>query len=322
MLEMARVFEDFHPLLHREVILTAFSLKPEKPLYDMVRSYYIRVQKIRQDQRPNSLFQVVAAAKRSDPEDFEQNVKNTEEDTPMETDLTYRDMKVPNEAEFGTICNAFTTSLASGFGKSSMDRAAKVKHAKNLVGMLSIEGNSLTSAPHYNPTVPPFKAFLTEEFKVVTLIKFYFIRSIYGHLFQDCETLLSDLLITINSPRWHLLSWLFDWSTLSERCQSLLGNPKIKSISDELKYLVIDYTQFDEWSSEDELNDNTGIEKGYERWEQFESDNEEQGELRPAAAAATSARKSSSEEKEAKREVKKEVKEEPVAAGGEAAMET
>ena len=149
----------------------------------------------------------------------------------------------------------------------------------------------------------------------VSLITFFL-------LCQDCETLLSDLLITINSPRWHLLSWLFDWATLSERCQGLLGNPKIKSISDELKYLVIDYTQFDEWSSEDELNDNTGIEKGYERWDQFESDNEEQGELRPAAAAATTARKSSSEE--VKKEVKEEVKEEPVAAGEvtEVAMES
>ena len=164
MLEMAKVFENFHPLLHREIILTAFSLKPEKPLYDMVliRFFQTRVRVLY-----HSYFsQVVAAAKRSDPEDFEQNVKNTEEDTPMETDLTYRDMKVPTETEFDTICNAFTTSLGSGFGKSSMDRSTKVKHAKNLVGMLSIEGNSLTSAPHYDPTVPPFKAFLTEEFKV------------------------------------------------------------------------------------------------------------------------------------------------------------
>ena len=45
MLEMAKVFENFHPLLHREIILTAFSLKPEKPLYDMVpiRSFQTRV---------------------------------------------------------------------------------------------------------------------------------------------------------------------------------------------------------------------------------------------------------------------------------------
>ena len=76
------------------------------------------------------------------------------------------------------------------------------------------------------------------------------------------------------------MSWLFDWATLSERCQALLGNPKIKSISDELKYLVIDYTQFDEWSSDDDLEINTGIEKGYEKWEQFESDDDDVGELR------------------------------------------
>jgi hypothetical protein len=30
---------------------------------------------------------------------------------------------------------------------------------------------------------------------------------------------------------------------------------------------VIDYTQFDEWSSDEELATNTGIEKGYEDWD-------------------------------------------------------
>jgi hypothetical protein len=36
--------------------------------------------------------------------------------------------------------------------------------------------------------------------------------------------------------------------------------------SEDLKYLNIDYTQFDEWSSDEEVTIYTGIEKGYERW--------------------------------------------------------
>ena len=116
--------------------------------------------------------------------------------------------------------------------------------------------------------------------------------------FQNHETLLSDLLIVINAPRWHLLSWLFDWATLSERCQALLGNPKMKTISDELKYLVIDYTQFDEWSSDEEMDINTGIEKGYEKWEQFSSADEDAGEARPSAAKKSISEESSSIKKE------------------------
>ena len=42
-----------------------------------------------------------------------------------------------------------------------------------------------------------------------------------------------------------------------------------------MKYLVIDYTQFDEWSSEEEVTFNTGIEKGYENWVHIESDEDE-----------------------------------------------
>ena len=42
--------------------------------------------------------------------------------------------------------------------------------------------------------------------------------------------------------------------------------------NEELKYLNIDYTQFDEWSSDEEVTIYTGIEKGYERWLQHPSD--------------------------------------------------
>jgi hypothetical protein len=77
----------------------------------------------------------------------------------------------------------------------------------------------------------------------------------------------SDLLVVIESPRWHLLSWVLDWHTLEERCLSLKANPELKNPGQELKYLVIDYTQFDEWSSDEEITASAGIEKGYEDWD-------------------------------------------------------
>ena len=74
--------------------------------------------------------------------------------------------------------------------------------------------------------------------------------------------IVADLLICINSSRWHLLSWVMDWPSLEEKCRSLLENPEIRKQDSELKYLVIDYTQFDEWSSEEELlAQNNGIGK-------------------------------------------------------------
>ena len=75
-----------------------------------------------------------------------------------------------------------------------------------------------------------------------------------------------DLLIVISAPRWHLLSWVMDWSQLERKCVELLEDPSIRVPKEELKYLNIDYTQFDEWSSDEEITIFTGIEAGYERW--------------------------------------------------------
>ena len=73
----------------------------------------------------------------------------------------------------------------------------------------------------------------------------------------------ADLLICINSPRWHLLSWVMDWPSLEQKCKELLENPDIRKQDSELKYLVIDYTQFDDWSSEEDMleHQNYGIGK-------------------------------------------------------------
>ncbi len=38
-------------------------------------------------------------------------------------------------------------------------------------------------------------------------------------------------------------------------------------------FFMLDYTQFDEWSSDEEVTIYTGIEKGYERWLQHPHEN-------------------------------------------------
>lgn len=123
----------------------------------------------------------------------------------------------------------------------------------NNIGLLCIEGHSLTSRWNYNPETHPMKAFQVP-------------------LFEGHSTLLSDLLIVLNAPRWHLLSWLHDWELLESRCRALMADIKVKATPEELEYLVIDYTQFDEWSSDEETEINTGIEEGYEKWADSDDD--------------------------------------------------
>ena len=62
-----------------------------------------------------------------------------------------------------------------------------------------------------------------------------------------------------------------DWTELYQKCIKLLEDPRLRVPNDELKYLNIDYTQFDEWSSDEEINIYTGIEKGYEKWLEVEN---------------------------------------------------
>ena len=63
---------------------------------------------------------------------------------------------------------------------------------------------------------------------------------------------------------------------MERACANLLANPKLREPCEELKFLNIDYTQFDEWSSDEEITVFTGIEKGYEKWLEVEEEEEEE----------------------------------------------
>ncbi|XP_023327590.1 uncharacterized protein LOC111700783 [Eurytemora carolleeae] len=63
-----------------------------------------------------------------------------------------------------------------------------------------------------------------------------------------------------------MLSWVMSWSKLEQSCLNLLKDPTLREPIEDLKYLNIDYTQFNGWSSDEEVTIYTGIEKGYEKW--------------------------------------------------------
>ena len=167
----------------------------------------------------------------------------------MKEDLTH----------FESVCQDFQESLdTKGFGtapsKLRVNSVLCARKARNLEGLFSLQGDLVTQAKNYDPgDEDPLKTMTPEAFGI------------------ERQSVVDNLLTMVNAPRWHLLSWVLDWPQLEEQCQALLRNPDIKRPTKELKYLVIDYTQFDEWSSEEEITVNTGIEKGFEKWADNES---------------------------------------------------
>ena len=109
------------------------------------------------------------------------------------------------------------------------------------------QGELITEASNYDPLDQPCQSLTPEALGLPAAIT-------------------DDLLIVISAPRWHLLSWVMDWPDLERTCLKLLEKPSLRVPSEDLKYLNIDYTQFDEWSSDEEVTIYTGIEKGYEKW--------------------------------------------------------
>ena len=163
-------------------------------------------------------------------------------------DQIYKREWNPDLKEFDRKSQDLVVSLNKGFGKAPTKLRANTvlceKKQRNLEGLISIQGDLVTEAKNYNPVKPP-------------------LESLSASTLGLKKKLVEDLLIMLNAPRWHLLSWVMDWPQLEEQCQALLQNPEIRIPTKELKYLVIDYTQFDEWSSEEEVTTTTGIGKYY-----------------------------------------------------------
>ncbi|XP_042226561.1 uncharacterized threonine-rich GPI-anchored glycoprotein PJ4664.02-like isoform X2 [Homarus americanus] len=88
------------------------------------------------------------------------------------------------------------------------------------------------------------------------------------------KELCDDLAVVLSSPRWQVLSWMLDWRELSKICEHYLHDAdSAKNMTKELKYLNIDYSQFQNMPSA-EITEFTGIEKGYEHFIENDSESE------------------------------------------------
>lgn len=144
----------------------------------------------------------------------------------------------PNRENFESALEALVTDLETA--KKLDEERTALKNEQ----MVAIQGSALHNAISFNLLKDPTK--INAE--------------------GLSESLISDLILAISAPRWHMVSWVLEWSVLEEKCRELLANPGIKYPCQELKNLVVDYAQFEEYSSEEELDVSSGIEKGYESW--------------------------------------------------------
>ena len=199
--EMAEVLHD-HEVLNRECLLTAFSLAPTHGTYNQIETLGKKLdQKIKSEHSGDLDMEV---------------------DTKPEPMISF-DKTIES---FETATDGLQESLSKGFSKGLSKLRPNMKLSsennfavtRNLKGLLSIEGNILTEAKNYDPLQDPMEAFKLEGF----------------------EEYLPDLLVVLNSPRWHMLSWVLNWKVLEERCKYLLNNPKTKQVfAEDLKHLVI-----------------------------------------------------------------------------------
>lgn len=112
--------------------------------------------------------------------------------------------------------------------------------------LLGLTGNSITTYENYDTMSSP--------------------NSVLDSLVQHVPlSLCEDLVSIISSIRVKTLTWLHDWSELSKACENYMyfQEGTFKS-AEGLKYLKIDYRQFESWPKVDKFSMDNGIEKGYE----------------------------------------------------------
>jgi hypothetical protein len=214
---LAKVLGSSNGVLRRECLLTAFSLAPStdlfKDLEDCARAAGVAVEGSEGDNREGT-----------------QTLK------PMREILF-----LPKEDEFNQVCQDFISSL------KDVDEDAKNSKKVFLDGLLSIEGEVLTSREDYDPDRCPLAVFRPDQEELGL-----------------SELELRDILVVLSAPRWHLLSWVLDWKELRERCRTVLRTPSVRLPKEELRNLVIDYDCSDD---DDDCAMVGGEETGYDEWE-------------------------------------------------------
>jgi len=255
--DLANVLRD-HDIWYRECILTSFSLVPSHSLLNEIEKCAERADpKSKGETKEKN--EVPSNGVRGEEKGASGEALSSDPIVSWDTFKSLMDTDKFNDYCRGLETSLSTDSFSRGCVKLRKDGArpsadSKIIHSKyTLDGLLSIEGSVLTSSLTYNPLADPMSVFCIDDVPT---------------------KLISDLLIVVNSPRWHLLSWVHPWKVLQERCQHMLKSPLNRG-SQELKYLVIDYTQFDDWSSDEEFEIVTGIEPGYESWEELSDDDDD-----------------------------------------------
>lgn len=147
----------------------------------------------------------------------------------------------------------------------SMDKF--YKSTENFIEQLSQEPPKKSA--HYQLTnLKP--DYLCQNYDVLTQPNQVLDAEVLGMTKELCD----DLAVVLSCPRWQVLSWMLDWNELSKICgQYLKDADSAKNMTKELKYLNIDYSQFQNMPSA-EITEFTGIEKGYEHFIEHESDGE------------------------------------------------
>ena len=197
--DLANVLRD-QDIWYRECILTSFSLVPSHSLLN-------EIEKCAERADPKSAGETEEKiAVTSNGVSGEEG--DTDEYLSSDAIVAWKTFKSSMDMDkFNDYCQGLETSLRiNSFSrgcaklkkdgtKPPVDSATIGTHSENtLDGLLSIEGSVLTSSLTYNPLADPMSAFCMDDVPA---------------------KLISDLLIVVNSPRWHLLSWVHPWKVQS-----------------------------------------------------------------------------------------------------------
>ncbi|XP_034944742.1 LOW QUALITY PROTEIN: formin-J-like [Chelonus insularis] len=268
----------------RECVLTAFSLHPTRTCYDKIREMAVACGKLKQESDADEAEDeedenAQSETQKSESKENCQNcaAKNYDTSNQLLKSLLTAPKKSDNDASSpkkesnldglnGQVCCNCNNYIKK-------EKTKKKKHTnkpveRTLDALILIKGDAVTGSANYDEKSVPNQVLDSENL---------------GLSPQLCD----DLAVVLSSPRFHILSWVLDWSELSGLCEKYLENAEeMRNTNKELKYLNIDYSQFKDWPSEDDTKDDFfGIEKGYEQWADPPSDSSEQyGSFQPAGS--------------------------------------
>ena len=183
--DLAIILSD-QDIWYRECILTSFSLAPSHSLLE-------EIEKCAERAYPKSIGETERSS----------NDGDTDKSLASEASVAWNTRSPIDMVKFNNYCQGLELSLGvnrfsrgvkslknDGTTPTADSKTISANSENTLDGLLSIEGSVLTSSSSYNPLADPMSAFFINDVPM---------------------KLISDLLIVVNSPRWHLLSWVHPW---------------------------------------------------------------------------------------------------------------